>query len=80
MTSLTLAIPNELKEEMDKHPDINWSAVARISIQRKLELLKKMDELLKNSELTEEDTIRLGRELNERVAKRYEKLFKEKKE
>jgi hypothetical protein len=40
-------------------------------------LLEYMDELLKNSELTEEDTIRLGRNINRKVAKRYRDFQKE---
>jgi len=40
-------------------------------------LLEYMDELLRNSELTEEDTIRLGRKINRKVAKRYRDFQKE---
>jgi len=40
-------------------------------------LLEYMDELLKNSELTEEDTIRLGRKINKIVAKRFREFEKE---
>ncbi len=40
-------------------------------------LLEYMDELLKNSELTEEDTIRLGRKINRKVAKRFREFEKE---
>ena len=40
-------------------------------IKHKKKLLDFMDELLKNSELTEEDTIRLGRKINKKVAKRF---------
>src|SRR4030043_262778 len=39
-------------------------------------LLEYMDELLKNSELTEEDTIRLGRKINRKVAKRFREFEK----
>jgi hypothetical protein len=40
-------------------------------------LLEYMDELLKNSEMTEEDTIRLGRKINRKVAKRFRDFQKE---
>ena len=40
-------------------------------------LLQYMNELLKNSELTEEDTIRLGRKVNRKVAKRFREFEKE---
>ena len=71
MVSITLAVPPELKVEMDKHPEFNWSEIARKAIKDKLELLNKMDALLENSKLTEQDTIDLGRKVNKEVAKKY---------
>ena len=71
MVSITLSVPEELKKKMDLYPEINWSAVAREAINKKLLILQKMDQILEKSELTEDDTIRLGRELTKRVAKKY---------
>ena len=71
MVSMTLAIPKELKKEMELYPEINWSVVARAAIQRKIAILREMDKLLAKSELTEEDTIRIGRQINKKVAKKY---------
>ena len=36
MATMTLAVPDELKEEMDKMKIINWSAVAREAFQEKI--------------------------------------------
>lgn len=74
MVSITLAVPEELKKEMDKHPELNWSEVARQAIRDKVMLLHKMDALLAKSRLTEEDAIELGRKVNKAVAKRYKEL------
>ncbi len=76
MVSLTLSVPEELRKEMDKHPELNWSAVARKAIKERLALLKKMDEMLKDSELTEEDALELGRKVKKGVGKRYRELDK----
>jgi hypothetical protein len=70
MTSLTLSVSKEMKKLMDEHPEINWSEVARQSIMQKLLLLEKMDKLLKNSKLTEKDTIEIGRKVNAGIAKK----------
>jgi len=51
MTNVTLSIPDELKEKMDKHPEIKWSEVFRNMILRKLEQLKKLRELEQRGEL-----------------------------
>lgn len=70
MVSITLAIPAELKTEMDQHPELNWSEVARQAIKEKLMLLARMDMLLSKSRLTEKDALQLGRKVNKAVAKR----------
>ena len=70
MVSITLAVPVELKTEMDRHPEMNWSEIARQAIREKLTLLKKMDILLSKSKLTENDTLELGRKVNKVVAKK----------
>ena len=70
MVSITLAVSKELKEEMDKHPEFNWSEVARQAIKEKLAILAKMDKLLSKSRLNEKDTLELGRKVNKAAAKR----------
>jgi len=73
MVSITLAVPEELKKEMENYPEINWSAVAREAIKHKILLLQKFRQFSSESGLTEEDAIRLGREVNKALAKRYKK-------
>ncbi|HIK02360.1 TPA: hypothetical protein H1012_00760 [archaeon] len=74
MTSLTLSIPEELKKEMDRHPELNWSEIARQAIRQRLILLGKMDKLLAKSKLTEADALKMGREVNKALAKRYREM------
>ncbi len=74
MVSVTLSVPDELKEEMDSFADVNWSAVAREAIKNKILLLKKFKEFTKNSKLTEEDALELGRKVNKAMAARYNNL------
>ncbi len=71
MVSMTLAIPKELKKEMELHPEINWSEVARAAIRRKMHILKEMDRILANSELSEKDAIILGRKVSKKVADKF---------
>ena len=73
MTTMTLAVPDELKIKMETFPEMNWSEVARqafIQKVRDLELLKKFKS---DSTMTEEDALQMGRELNERLANRYKR-------
>lgn len=70
MVSITLSVPEELKQEMDQFKEMNWSAVAREAIKHKLIMLEKFKEFTKDSEFTEEDAIEMGKKVNKAVAKR----------
>ncbi len=71
MVSVTLAVPEEMKSEMDKHPEMNWSEIARQAFREKLMILKRMDEILSKSKLTEKDALEIGKKVNKTVAKRF---------
>ena len=71
MVSITLSVPEEMKDEMDNFQDVNWSAVARQAIKSKLLMLEKFKEFTKDSTLTEEDALKLGREVSEKAMKRH---------
>ncbi len=71
MSTLTLAIPKELKTKMARFPEINWSEVARQAITEKTRLLERMQHLLSSSSLVREDTVRYGREIKRRVSKKH---------
>ena len=71
MTNITLSIPPELKAEMDKFPEINWSEVARNSIKQKIVELSFLKGLTMDSEITPEDAVKMGQEVNLLLAKRY---------
>ena len=70
MVSMTLAIPPKLREQMRKHPEINWSEVARQAIKKRAEELEAFKEFIKDSEMTQEDALRLGRKVRRAVGKR----------
>jgi hypothetical protein len=73
MVNITLSVSEELKKEMEQFPEINWSVIFREAIKRRMILLKQIREFAKDSEITEEDAMRLGREINKEAAKRYKK-------
>jgi len=77
MVSITLSVPEEMKDEMEKFPEINWSEVARQSIDEKLEELRFLEEFKRESDLTQEEAVKLGRQLNEELAERYDETENE---
>ena len=73
MTTMTLAVPSELKDKMETFPEMNWSEVARQAFMQRIKDLEFLKKFKSDSTLTEEDALRLGRELNKNLAKRYKK-------
>jgi hypothetical protein len=71
MANLTLSIPKELKEAMEKFPEINWSEVARDSIKKKIAQLNFLKGFRIDSEISPEDALNLGKEISELLIKYY---------
>ena len=65
MPTITVNVDDDLKERMEKHPEINWSEVTRQAIQKKIEALEVMDELTSESDLTESDVQEIADKINE---------------
>ena len=68
MTNLTLSVPEEIRKKMEKFAWLNWSEIAReafLKRMRELEILEKIEQDFKKSNLTDEDCIKLGRKLRE---------------
>ncbi len=48
MATFTVSIPQELKEKMDEHPEINWAQYLKKRFELRVKELQKFEEL-KNS-------------------------------
>lgn len=73
MATMTLAIPDDLKHQMDKFSIMNWSAVAREAISAKITSLKLLESITNDSKLTEKDIQELGAKIKAGIAKAHEK-------
>jgi len=56
MVSITLSIPEEIKEKMSSFPEVNWSGFVREAIIKKTEELSWKEEMLEKLEKEEEFT------------------------
>ena len=54
MVSITLSIPKEVREQMKRFPEINWSGFVRKVVEEKTRQLAWKEELLKKLESPEE--------------------------
>ncbi len=73
MATITLSVPDELKKEMEKFKIINWSAVAREAFVEKINKLKLLEALTKDSKLTKKDIEELGKKIKKGIVKAHEK-------
>ena len=74
MTTLTLAVPDEIKKKMDSFPEMNWSAVARQAFMQKIEDMEFLRRFKEKSKLTESDALRLGKEVSKEVINKLRKM------
>ncbi|MCK5177376.1 MAG: hypothetical protein KAQ92_06625 [Candidatus Aenigmarchaeota archaeon] len=73
MSELAVKMSNNIEQEF---PDVEWSKVAEKAITeeyRKLAVIKVFDDLFKHSELTDENCLKMGKEVNKSVRLRIEK-------
>lgn len=77
MANVTVTVPDEFKERMEEHPEINWSQVARQAFEEKisdLEALEKLkdleviDDIASRSELTEADVEEIAESVDRALA------------
>ena len=73
MVNVTLSISEDVKIEMEMFPEINWSEIARAAIKKRIMILKKIKEFSRDSELTEEDAIEIGRKVKESLTKKQKR-------
>ncbi len=76
MTTMTLAVPVELKEKMDSFPEMNWSEVARQAFMQKIADMEFLRKFKEKSKVTEADALRLGKEVSKSVSDRLRRLAK----
>lgn len=75
MVNITLSVPSDLKQEMDKSKFINWSEVAREAIREKVFQLKVLNSIAAKSKLTEKDALEIGRKIKKSMHERFKKEY-----
>jgi len=73
MPTITLAIPEDMKQQMDEFKEMNWSEVAREAIRQKLTQLVILKTITAKSKLTERDALELGKKINKSMHERFKK-------
>ncbi len=75
MVNLTLSIPVETKERMDKYKHIKWSSAIRTIIERKLDDFEETEKIAKKINLTMNDFNEINKKIDIAMAKHAEELL-----
>lgn len=71
MSTLSVSIPDELKDRMANFDEINWSAIARKAFEEKVKEIELLQRLAKKSKLTEKDAEEIAATINKGIAARF---------
>ena len=72
MPSVTFSVPDKVKSEMREFPWMNWSELVReeaLKQEERAKLFEELDELTKNSTLTDKDCEEFARRVKKRLRK-----------
>ena len=76
MVSITLSIPESVREQMKKFPEINWSGFVRKSIEEKAKQLLWKEQMLKQLESEKEfdkEALKIGDKIKQSVWERLKR-------
>lgn len=73
MVNVTISVPTNLKQLLDKHPEINWSEVARQAWIGKVKQLELLDKLTSSSKASEKDVESLAKLLKKGITEWHDK-------
>ena len=68
---MTLSIPEQLHKKIKLHTELKWSDIARQAFEKKLNEIEFMENVLRNSKLTEEDAEEIGHKIKAEIRKRF---------
>ena len=69
MVNMTIAVPDDLKRMLDRHPEMNWSEVARQAWKQKVEHLELLNRLTAKSKVTDKDIMEIAGKLKKGITR-----------
>lgn len=71
MPNITMTVPEHLKREIQRHKEVNWSAITRMAMKEHLKKLHIAEAIAKKSKLTKKDVEELDKLIKEGMAKEH---------
>ena len=73
MAELRIDIPEDLKRKMERFR-INWSQVIGRMIEREIQNLERLEEIVSRSQMAEKDVFELSERVSKSIAERFRKF------
>ncbi len=74
MATLSVSVPDDMKDKMERMDEINWSAVARKAFEEKTKQVEFMHSIGNKSKLSKKDAEKIGDKINKNVSKRFREM------
>ena len=71
MPKIEIKVPNDLKEKMNDHRNIDWDELIQMFIKNYLFKIELADSIASKSEMTPEDAIEIGDDIKRGIAERH---------
>jgi hypothetical protein len=71
MPTLSVSVPEDLRQKMSRMEEVNWSAVARKAFEQKVHDIEFVRGLAKKSKMTAKDVKEISDKINSSAANRF---------
>ena len=74
MGTVSVSVPDELKERMSKLEHINWSSVARKAFEQEVNDMESLKRIVAKSRLTPKDARKIADKIDKAVSKKFSEM------
>ena len=71
MATISVSVPDDLKNKITQHDEVNWSAIARKAFEQKVQEVEFLRKLASKSKLSQKDADELSRTINQGMANKF---------
>jgi len=74
MGNISISVPDDLKQKIANLEEVNWSAVARVAFEEKINQIEFLRKIISKSKLTEKDAKEISDKINISMAKKFKRM------
>ena len=75
MATISVSVPDNLKNKIAQNDEVNWSAIARKAFEQKVNEIEFLKKLASKSKLSQKDADELSKTINRNIAKKFRGMW-----